>query len=48
MGYAHNVSVYDAACLAVAAIHDAPLVTFDARLAKAAEQAAPNVRVILL
>ncbi|WP_024800643.1 type II toxin-antitoxin system VapC family toxin [Nocardia sp. BMG51109] len=44
----HNVSVYDAAYVAVAAIHDAPLVTFDARLAKAAEQAVPNVRIALL
>jgi predicted nucleic acid-binding protein len=43
----HNVSVYDAAYLGVAAMHDAPLVTFDARLAKAAEQAKPNIRVIL-
>ncbi|WP_063047347.1 type II toxin-antitoxin system VapC family toxin [Nocardia pseudovaccinii] len=34
----HNVSVYDAAYLAVAVLHDAPLTTFDARLAKAAEQ----------
>ncbi|NNH72468.1 type II toxin-antitoxin system VapC family toxin [Nocardia uniformis] len=44
----HNVSVYDAAYLAIAATHDAPLVTFDARLAKAAEQAAPSIRVTLL
>ncbi|WP_282778454.1 type II toxin-antitoxin system VapC family toxin [Nocardia sp. CC201C] len=44
----HNVSVYDAAYLAVAAVHEAPLVTFDARLAKAAERATPNVRVVLL
>lgn len=44
----HNISVYDAAYLAIAAMHDAPLVTFDARLAKAAEQATLNVRVILL
>jgi hypothetical protein len=44
----HNVSVYNAAYLAVAAMHDAPLVTFDARLAKAAAQAMPNARVTLL
>lgn len=44
----HNVSVYDAAYLAIAAVHDAPLVTFDARLAKAAEQVAPSVHVTLL
>lgn len=44
----HNVSIYDAAYLAVSALHDAPLLTFDARLAKAAEQATPDVRVTLL
>jgi predicted nucleic acid-binding protein len=41
----HNISVYDAAYLAVAAMHDAPLVTFDARLANAAERAKPDIRV---
>ena len=44
----HNVSVYDAAYLTVAATHDAPLITFDARLAKAAHQVAPIIRVTLL
>ncbi|MEV6136361.1 type II toxin-antitoxin system VapC family toxin [Nocardia sp. NPDC051990] len=44
----HNVSVYDAAYLAVAVLHDAPLITFDARLAKAAEQTKPDIRVTLL
>ncbi|MGV0740875.1 type II toxin-antitoxin system VapC family toxin [Mycolicibacterium sp. XJ870] len=44
----HNVSVYDAAYLAVAALRDAPLVTFDARLAKAAQQTTPNLRVNML
>lgn len=44
----HNVSIDDAAYLAVAVVHDAPLVTFDARLAKAAADAAPSVRVTLL
>ncbi|WP_157172215.1 type II toxin-antitoxin system VapC family toxin [Nocardia pneumoniae] len=44
----HNVSVYDAAYLAVAAMQDAPLVTFDARLAKAAEQTKAPIRVVLL
>ncbi|MQY19033.1 type II toxin-antitoxin system VapC family toxin [Nocardia macrotermitis] len=43
----HNVSVYDAAYLAVAAMHDARLLTFDARLVKAAEQILPNIRVSL-
>jgi predicted nucleic acid-binding protein len=44
----HNISVYDAAYLAVAAMHDAPLVTFDARLANAAERVKPGIRVNLL
>ncbi|WP_054815183.1 type II toxin-antitoxin system VapC family toxin [Nocardia arizonensis] len=44
----HNVSMYDAAYLSVAALYDAPLITFDARLAKAAEQANPGIRVTLL
>jgi predicted nucleic acid-binding protein len=44
----HNVSGYDAAYLAVAALHDAPLVTFDARLAKGALQAMPEVTVTVL
>ncbi|WP_039828383.1 type II toxin-antitoxin system VapC family toxin [Nocardia testacea] len=44
----HNVSIYDAAYLAVAAVHDAPLVTFDARLAKGALQAIPEVAVTVL
>ncbi len=43
-----NISVYDAAYLAVAAMHDAPLITFDARLARAADQVKPYVRVALL
>ncbi|MEU1523023.1 hypothetical protein ABZ413_12565 [Nocardia rhamnosiphila] len=34
--------------LAVAALHDAPLVTFDARLAKGALQAMPEVAVAVL
>lgn len=44
----HNVFVYDAAYLAVAAMYDASLVTFDVRLAKAAKQARPDLRVTLL
>ncbi len=44
----HNISVYDAAYLAVAAMHDVPLITFDARLAHAAEQVKPDIRVNLL
>lgn len=44
----HNISVSDAAYLAVAAMHDAPLVTFDARLANAAERVKPAIRVNLL
>lgn len=43
-----NISAYDAAYLAVAAMHDAPLVTFDARLARAAEQLEPEIRVELI
>jgi predicted nucleic acid-binding protein len=44
----HNVSAYDAAYLAVAAQHEARLLTLDSRLAKAAEQVAPLVSVVLL
>jgi predicted nucleic acid-binding protein len=44
----HNVSAYDAAYLVIAAEHEARLVTFDARLAKAAEQVAPFVSVLTL
>ena len=44
----HNVSCYDAAYLAVAALHDAPLVTFDARLAGAAARSLPDLQVALL
>jgi len=44
----HNISVYDAAYLAVAAMYGAALVTFDARLARAAEHARPDIRVNLL
>jgi predicted nucleic acid-binding protein len=43
----HNISAYDAAYLAVAAERGARLVTFDTRLAKAAEQVAPNVPVLM-
>jgi predicted nucleic acid-binding protein len=43
-----NVSAYAAAYLAVAALHDAQLVTLDSRLAKAAQQIAPLVPVVLL
>lgn len=46
-GMRHNVSAYDAAYLAVAAERGAQLVTFDARLAKAAEQVVPNVPVLM-
>lgn len=44
----HNVSVYDAAYMAVAALHDAPLITFDAQLAKAAIQSMPDLQVTVL
>lgn len=44
-GMRYNVSAYDAAYLAVAAERGAQLVTFDARLAKAAELVAPRVSV---
>jgi predicted nucleic acid-binding protein len=44
----HNVSAYDAAYLAIAAEHGARLVTFDTRLAKAAEQVAPSVSILAL
>ena len=43
----HNVSAYDATYLAVAIEYDAPLVTFDDRLAKAAAQVEPSVTVHL-
>ncbi len=43
----HNVSAYDAAYLAVAVMNDAPLITFDARLVKTAEQTVPNVQVVV-
>jgi predicted nucleic acid-binding protein len=46
-GMRHNVSAYDAAYLAVAAERGAQLVTFDARLAKAAEQVVPHVPVLM-
>ncbi|MBF6100147.1 type II toxin-antitoxin system VapC family toxin [Nocardia cyriacigeorgica] len=44
----HNISVYDAAYLTVAVLNDAHLITFDARLAKAAAQTEPDVNVVLL
>lgn len=44
----HNISSYDAAYLTVATIYDAPLVTFDIRLARAAEHVRPDVDVQLL
>ena len=44
----HNLAVDDAAYLAVAALHAAPLVTFDARLAEGARQAMPKVDVTVL
>jgi predicted nucleic acid-binding protein len=44
----HRISVYDAAYLAVAATQGAPLVTFDAQLARAAEHVKPDIRVNLL
>lgn len=44
----HNVSIYDAAYLTVAVLHNAHLVTFDARLAKAAAQTTPDISVTLL
>ena len=44
----HNVSAYDAAYLAIAAQHEARLVTLDSRLAKAAKQVSPLVSVVLL
>jgi predicted nucleic acid-binding protein len=46
-GMRHNVSAYDAAYLAVAAERGAQLVTFDIRLAKAAEQVVPDVPVLI-
>lgn len=46
-GMRHNVSAYDAAYLAVAAERGAQLVTFDAKLAKAAEQVVPSVPVLM-
>ncbi|MBF6364488.1 type II toxin-antitoxin system VapC family toxin [Nocardia puris] len=44
----HNVSVYDATYLAVAALEDTTAVTFDARLAKAAEYCGLPAAVRLL
>jgi len=44
----HNASAYDAAYLAIALEYDAPLITFDARLANAAQQIRPNATVVLL
>lgn len=44
----HNAFIYDAAYLAAAALHDAPVITFDARLAKGAQQAMPEIEVIVL
>jgi predicted nucleic acid-binding protein len=46
-GVRHNVSAYDAAYLAVAAGRGAQLVTFDARLAKAADRVLPSVPVLM-
>jgi predicted nucleic acid-binding protein len=46
-GMRHNVPAYDAAYLAVAAERGAQLVTFDAKLAKAAEQVVPSVPVLM-
>ncbi len=44
----HNISVYDAAYLAVAAMHGAPVITFDERLADAAARVRPDITVSLL
>ncbi|TLG17953.1 type II toxin-antitoxin system VapC family toxin [Nocardia cyriacigeorgica] len=44
----HNISIYDAAYLTVAVLNDAQLITFDARLAKAAAHTEPDIQVILL
>jgi predicted nucleic acid-binding protein len=44
----HNVTAYDAAYLAVAAQHQAQLVTLDNHLAKAAEQVAPLISIVLI
>jgi predicted nucleic acid-binding protein len=46
-GMRHNVSAYDAAYLAVAAERGAQLVTFDTRLAKAAERVVPHIPVLV-
>lgn len=43
-----NVSIYDATYFAVAALHSAPLLTFDARLAKGASNVMPEVDVTVL
>lgn len=47
-GMRHNVASYDAPYLAVAAIYDVALVTFDGRLARAAQRLRPGIRVDLL
>jgi predicted nucleic acid-binding protein len=41
----HNVNAYDAGCLALADMYDAPLVTLDERLAGAAGQAGISATV---
>lgn len=43
-----NVSIYDATYLAVAALHGATVVTFDARLAEGASLAMPEIDVTVL
>lgn len=47
-GVRHNVASYDAAYLAVAVMYDVALVSFDDRLARAAERLRPGARVELL
>lgn len=44
----HNVSAYDAPYLAIALEYEAPLITFDARLDKAAKLIQPSATVVLL
>jgi predicted nucleic acid-binding protein len=44
----HNASSYDAAYLAIALEYEVPLITFDARLANAAEQIHPAATVVML